>query len=605
MASDFQAKVAKAKEAGYSDEEIRSFVAKTPEYQKAEGAGYKPEEIYSHLGMGAPSASGAQGAPSAQSAPSVSPDDTKRKTDRSIGGEIAAFSEGVMDPIHGAAQMLYNAVPEPVRNAGNAINNAMARGLNPVLEPIGLRMQELNGPEAMNQMIAEREHKIKEAGLPIEGRIAGNILSPVNKIIPGAGVSGKAGVAAKIGGGVISGGTSAALAPTSGEGDYWSQKAAQVGTGATLGGALGVASSAIAGLRPSKNAQKLLNEGIELTPGQIAGKTARSIEEKSKIVPIAGEQIANAENRAIQSFNRATINKALKPIGAQVSEIGNDGIAAGQKALSEAYDRVLPNVILKADKILQADLTNVLKKSAQASGLPQTQREQLQKFLTDRVLGRLQEQGGTLPGDVFKQVDSEIGQFAAQYKSSADAGQRAMANLAGDIGDVLKDTLARQNPAHAKELNNINKAYAMFVRVENAAGRRAGSEGVFSPGDLMAAVKSTDRSVRKRAFAAGRAQMQGWATTANSVLPNRVPDSGTAGRSAVGALGAAVLAGQAPHIGLPALGIMGGGALAYSKPGVSAMRALMLQNAARAGASGGIQSAIPGTIGGLNTLSRE
>jgi hypothetical protein len=48
--------------------------------------------------------------------------------------------------------------------------------------------------------------------------------------------------------------------------------------------------------------------------------------------------------------------------------------------------------------------------------------------------------------------------------------------------------------------------------------------------DLMQAVKKGDRSVRKGAFARGDALLQDWADDAAAILPNELPNSGTADR---------------------------------------------------------------------------
>jgi hypothetical protein len=63
-----------------------------------------------------------------------------------------------------------------------------------------------------------------------------------------------------------------------------------------------------------------------------------------------------------------------------------------------------------------------------------------------------------------------------------------------------------------------------------------GEEGIFTPAQLEAAVRQSDVSKRKAAFARGGAPMQDLSSRATSILGQKVPDSGTATRGMTGAL---------------------------------------------------------------------
>lgn len=129
--------------------------------------------------------------------------------------------------------------------------------------------------------------------------------------------------------------------------------------------------------------------------------------------------------------------------------------------------------------------------------------------------------------------------------------------------------LSRNNPAQlAKELANADAAYAKYVRLRNAGVAAANNEGVFTPSQLMGAVKKADNSVGKGAMATGDALMQDIATAGQNVLPNKIPDSGTAGR-----LGLGILAGGGLGYLNPVA--LAGGALAagaYTRPGQAVIR---------------------------------
>jgi hypothetical protein len=98
----------------------------------------------------------------------------------------------------------------------------------------------------------------------------------------------------------------------------------------------------------------------------------------------------------------------------------------------------------------------------------------------------------------------------------------------------MKEQMYRSNPAVAKELKDADAAWAMLVRVEDAAKRAVNSDGVFTPAQLNAAIKSADKSTRGRAVARGEALLQKDASIGQKILANTEPDSGTVGRLAMG-----------------------------------------------------------------------
>jgi hypothetical protein len=106
-----------------------------------------------------------------------------------------------------------------------------------------------------------------------------------------------------------------------------------------------------------------------------------------------------------------------------------------------------------------------------------------------------------IDGKTLKQVESELGNFAATYRQSSDAAQRQLGIAVSELQHVLKDTLARQNPQRADELRNIDAAYSMFARIRDASSR--GKEGEFTPAQLRQASRrhgAGKRSRRNRRF---------------------------------------------------------------------------------------------------------
>jgi len=290
----------------------------------------------------------------------------------------------------------------------------------------------------------------------------------------------------------------------------------------------GAPASAVGGkVRPQ--VKRLLDAGVKLVPGEIPGGMVRDLEQKARSFPILGHAIAAREQQSLDSFNRATANEALKPIGVKVPETmtGNQIVEFGQTILGNAYDSVLPNIQFKPGRQYATEVADVLKRG---ETLPQMQRDQLQVIVDQRIDGRLDPATKSMPGTTMKQVDGELRWFARNYMASPDGAQRQLGRLVDDLTYAMRAEVERNNPAYAEQLRAINRAYAGFVRVEDAAARRATAGGRFTTGDLLAAVKRDDDTVRHRGFAAGKSLLYSWARDAHDVMAKTVPDSGTPGR---------------------------------------------------------------------------
>lgn len=344
-----------------------------------------------------------------------------------------------------------------------------------------------------------------------------------------------------------------ALQPVGTDKDYWRTKATETGISTALGAALGKVGGATATRAEGAAAAQdpamamLVKAGVKLTPGQAGGKVANDIEQKLTSVPVTGLAIQSARNESVRSFNIATINKALEPIGEKLSpkaEAGYKAVGQMQQKISAAYDKLLPKLTFRADQPLADDFQKI---SGMAAELPPPQRDTYQAILTNRIARRLAP-NGTMNGETFNEVDGELGHLAKIYTTSPDGAQRLLGNALREVQESLRDALERQNPENSARLADIRKSFAMSARVDAAAANRVKSAGVFTPGDLLAASKRGDASARRKAFARGDALLQEWGAAGEKYLGSTVPDSGTAGRSALLGAGGVALN---PALGIP------------------------------------------------------
>jgi hypothetical protein len=364
----------------------------------------------------------------------------------------------------------------------------------------------------------------------------------------------------------------AAMAAASGIGGEGAAQAAE-GTGyeglARFAGSMGAGPLAARVMKPqlAPAQQMLADRGLtQMTPGQLTGGLLKDLEDKASSLPILGHFIQNARGRSIEGFNRAVADQALEPIGQALDRrtaAGHDTITEVGDKLSAAYDRVLPNLLFTPDHGFASDLANI-QRSAQA--MPAQYVRLFNRTLNDRLQPGRWTQQQLLPpnipnpnnvpalppqttwhlqGDAYKSIESELTHLAGKYGSSSDAGQQLLGDRLGDVVKAMRANLERSNPTFSDELGRINQGWAMYARMRGAATNRRGSEGVFTPGDLLTAIKRGDKSVQKGSFARGDALMQDFAEAGQRVLPSKVPDSGTAGRSLFSAAGLGYLSPKA------------------------------------------------------------
>lgn len=377
--------------------------------------------------------------------------------------------------------------------------------------------------------------------------------------------------------------------------------AEDAGIGAVAGKAGQVATSAIGNslIKPivqSPMVQKLIQEGVNLTPGQILGGMAKRLENAATSIPLVGDMIKGAQNRSTQTFNRAALNRALAPIGQTLPAgmpMGRDAVDHVYSAISNKYDSLLPNMTGVADPQLATDF-NQIGQNAIGEGAKQDVLDRFNNVLDAQVKQRTQ--NGVFTGQALKDTQSNLGNIGRRLLSSQDADDRHLGSMVLDAQGSFNDMLERNNPGFGDELKATNNAYAQYARVRKAASYTGADDGVFTAPQFSRAVQASDKSAGKGAYARGKAMMQDLSDAGRSVLPSNVNDSGTPLRSLLGL----AAAGELAHVSPTALAATGLGGLAYTRPiqkgiqtALTAQRPQALQAIGR-----GISAArIPATMG--------
>lgn len=317
---------------------------------------------------------------------------------------------------------------------------------------------------------------------------------------------------------------------------------------------------------PARGAQNLLSkEGVTLTPGQHAGGMWKNFEDKATSIPFLGDAIMGARKRGIEDFNRAAINRATIP-GMDIDGIGNTAVQELRQGLGASFDDIASRSSIQG--LDQEFMQNMVNLGQMAQQLPAQEAKEFTRVIQRELIERLGP-NGQLNGKSINEAIAGIRDRAAHFKKAPGAWERDLGNALDEAAGEVFALMERTNPQLAAELLKTKKAYANFKTIQRAASGVGAEDGVFTPAQLHNAVKANDRTKDKRAFSEGAALLQDLTSAGKSVLPSKVPDSGSPGRLMAditnplrwpGLAGGAVAA-------IPALAM-------YSKPGARSFNAL-------------------------------
>lgn len=320
----------------------------------------------------------------------------------------------------------------------------------------------------------------------------------------------------------------------------------------------------------------LADKGVPLTIGQLAGGLTHNIEDKLTSVPIVGDMIRNAQRQGLAGAQRAAWNDTLAPIGDALPQgvaLGHEAYSYAKKSLGDAYDAVLQPLTVQKDPTFTAAL-NAAKAEIKKIGDPNISNTAL-SAIKSSVESRF-DKTGQMAGEALKDAQSDLGSHINDLRTVVGAGgtwSRKAADALSGVKSAVEDLVSRTSPAAGQALGQINSAYSLFKPMENAAKAAAVKDG--GQFTLNQFAQGVAKGRGASTLAAGNAPHQALATAASRVLPSTVPDSGTAGRSAMTMLLGGLLAGHGlPVVGpatLPITGLIGSGAALYSKTGQKAL----------------------------------
>jgi len=356
------------------------------------------------------------------------------------------------------------------------------------------------------------------------------------------------------------------------------------GTGVIGQRALDAVSSRIAG-QGGGAARRLSRAGVDLTPGQMVAETPVVGQFVRNLEDVAGgfnPLMAGVRNRQNQQVVRAAGNEALAPIGETLPKDARTGYQVAQrvsKVLGDRYDQVTSGITARVDPQFTQDFSGLMARAGTV--LDDSNLGRLERILRDKVYGEI-DATGTLSGPNFKRIETALRQQSERAsRPTSTLADNDLAEMIDESRDVVRDLIARQYPAAADEITNLNRGWANYKRIERAVTGSAGfsREGTPTPGELSQTVANMSSNSQ---IANERALLQGLATDARTVLPSTVPDSGTAQKTVLAASAGALGTGAVAAINPTLAGLIAAGAVVYSRPGIAFLNALYRATDSRA-----------------------
>lgn len=325
------------------------------------------------------------------------------------------------------------------------------------------------------------------------------------------------------------------------------------------------------------DATALIRRGIQPTVGQSVGGIVGKLEEKATSIPVVGDTIARARNRAIREWNEKTIEAAARPIAPggvrEMADLGMPIAGGGDEALRNlrmglggAFEGA--NVHISPIKVDVADWHQVLDRIATdpALGLSEESQKRLFHYVQNAILSR----GDELTPEVARRVQSDLGKVTGRFKTSSVGEERAYGEALERVKGAFDDVLMKHtDDAGQYMLAGAKEGWRAFQPLDRAAasvGAQA-QGGVYTPKHLRQAIAALDKSQHDNLT---RGLVQGQAPANMSayedvvrlanqgrVLGDTVADSGTAGRLLAVGAGAHVLGAGPAALTAAGVGVLG------------------------------------------------
>lgn len=298
--------------------------------------------------------------------------------------------------------------------------------------------------------------------------------------------------------------------------------------------------------KPTAAAQQLIAEGVPLTRKQMNPDSAiGQFEEVATSTPFFGPTIKNMQDRAVDAWRDVALKRGLPPGATLPGASDVEGKLSGIRTMYDsAYAPFRDKVVALQDaqalgrSLPQSLVPNPL--GSAGAGIESSAVRAAAGAVDDAVTSLPQgafsppgmtwnnlgnQSATTLPpwlktGDLQKLREVVRDQIRAAVKAQDWEQLRLLRNAQSEITATMEKTLGAQEAAALRE---IDKRYANFMTLENAAGR-GGPSQEFTPRQLHAAVKARSGNAATVEGKAG--ELQDLAQVGSEVFDARSPVTG-------------------------------------------------------------------------------
>jgi len=312
----------------------------------------------------------------------------------------------------------------------------------------------------------------------------------------------------------------------------WDQKATaalETGAGSLVGeGLLAGASKYLGGVFKgtpiTAEAQAMLDKGIDVPRWKQAPQDSafRAKVEGLRALPHTGSAIKGQERQAMEQWAQTMIDKAT-PAGNKVS-LGPDMMEDLAKVYNKGYGQVYKGQVVP-DELFHQKFNGILDDVGNYFPEDIAAVNGIAKKIGDEVLGVERHPNWGVGVDAIKRG---MGTADDAIKAAWSMGDATRANHYEAMRDTLSALRNRSVPEDMQGmLTDLNKSYTAFKPIQRANSMLgAQTQGVFSPSQVLSAIKAGDRTPGKAAFARQKMPLQKEVLDAQKVLGSSIPEVG-------------------------------------------------------------------------------
>jgi hypothetical protein len=383
-------------------------------------------------------------------------------------------------------------------------------------------------------------------------------------------------------------------------------KGAAIGAVTGLAGSLGgnalgkVAGSVVSGVTNptasyvAREVPGALTLGQAVSQSGTVGRAVKGIEDRLSGIPVVGDAVNTRRLEGLQKMNAKAFDRALEPIGGKAGgKFGPDAVNDAQQQVSAAFQKALGGKVASVDNGFLSAATTAKNKIA---ALPPSVSNDVEALVDSAIKDYVDPVTLSVRGEDVQPLLQELEGIKSSYYSQGHPAKKRIGDAVDEMIDAVEGMFQRQSPDTMPEYKAAKRAFKRVSTLENAVLAAKNTDGVFTPAQLGTADKdNTIKFGNRHMAAAGKTEFDELHRNTQAVLPNKVPDSGTAGRAAL-LLAPGMIAGSGAGVGYAAGNPEGGAAtgltlagllaLAYTRAGQKALVGSITGRGAKAQAVG-------------------